>query len=47
MDESAELIQIGLYGIGIDDEVVDHAGQPLQCKIERYRGIGAENALDR
>ena len=47
MDEAAETVEILAHGVGIDEQLVDHAGQSRQREIERDRRVGADHPLDR
>src|SRR3546814_11591523 len=36
-----------LHPLGIDEQLVDHAGKPPEREIERDRRVGADEAFDR
>ena len=47
MDEAAEAVEVLAHVFGIDEQLVDHAGQPRQREVERDRRVGADHPLDR
>src|SRR3546814_10410343 len=47
VDEAAHAVEILLHPFGVDEQFVDHAGQPSEREIERDRRVGADEAFDR
>ena len=47
MNEAAETVEILAHVFRVNDQLVDHAGEPAEREIERHRRIRADHALDR
>ena len=47
MHQPAEPVEVLAHVAGIDHELVDHAGEPVEREIERHRGVRPDHALDR
>ena len=47
MHQPAELVEIFLHGIAVDDQFLDNPGHALQREIEGDGGVRSEHALDR
>ena len=46
MHEAAEPVEIGLHALGIDQQLLDDAGEAIEREIERHRRVRADHALD-
>ena len=40
MDQAAEPVEVLLHVVGIDQELVDQAREPVQREIQRHRRVG-------
>ena len=47
VDEAAHAVEVLLHPLGIDEQLVDDAGQPGEREIERDRRVRADEPLDR
>jgi hypothetical protein len=46
MHQPAQLVEILLHVLGVDDQLVDDAGQAAQREVEMYGGVWADAAFD-
>src|SRR5581483_10895816 len=47
MHEAAQAIEILLHVLGVDQQLVDQAGEAVEREVEGNRRIGSDHALDR
>ncbi len=47
MDETAEPVEVFEHVLGIDQQLVDDAGEAREREIQRDRRVGADHPLDR
>ena len=47
VDEAAEAVEVPAHVLGVDDELLDHAGHACEREVEGDGGVGADDALDR
>src|SRR3546814_1887973 len=46
MHQAAEAVEVLLHGVGIDQQLLDHAGETVQREVERHRRVRRNHALD-